>query len=133
MHHPIGFPGHVHPAILIFDRIRSPGTSTLQIVRAPGDDAPKGFRTAKPARYYDLDTTAAYTGRIRVCVRYRRRSLVGASAVRLFQRTEQAWTDRTVSLGTRRERVCGRSRSLGRYAIFARARTRTIATISPPG
>jgi hypothetical protein len=131
VHRPIGYPGRLHPATLIFDRIRSPGTSTLRIVRARGDDAPKGFRAGKPARYYDLATTAAYTGRIRVCVRYRRRSLADATAVRLFQRTEKTWTDRTVSLGTRSQRVCGRSPSLGRYAIFARIPKRTTAALSP--
>jgi hypothetical protein len=133
VHRPIGFPGRVHPATLIFDRIRSPGTSTMRIVRARGDDAPKGFRAAKPARYYDLDTTAAYTGRIRVCVRYDRRSLPGATAARLFQRTEKTWIDRTVSFGTRPQRVCGRSPSLGRYAIFAPTSKRTTAARSPSG
>jgi hypothetical protein len=120
VHHPIGFPGRVHPILLIFDRVRSAGTSTLQIVGARADDTPKGFRATKPARYYDLATTAAYTGRVRVCVRYDRRSFAGTAGVRLFQRTEKAWADRTVSLGTRRDRVCGRSSSLGRYAVFAR-------------
>lgn len=120
VHRPLGFPGRLHPVTLIFDTIRSPGRSTLRIVRAR-DDAPKGFRAGKPARYYDLATTASYTGRIRVCVRYRRQSFGEATTVRLFQQTKATWTDRTVSRGTRTRRVCGRSASLGRYAVFAAA------------
>jgi hypothetical protein len=121
VHRPVGSPGRLHPVTLTFDTIRSPGRSTLRIVRA-GDDAPKGFRAGKPAQYYDLATTARYTGRIRVCVGYRRQSFGKATTVRLFQQTKQTWTDRTVSLGTRTQRVCGRSASLGRYAVFAAAR-----------
>jgi hypothetical protein len=123
VHRPIGFPGRLHPVTLIFDTIARAGTSTLRIVRARPDDAPpKGFRAGKPARYYDLATTAAYRGRIRVCVRYRRQTFGGASALRLFQFTKRRWIDRTVALGTRPRRVCGRSPSLGRYAVFARIR-----------
>jgi hypothetical protein len=116
---------------VIFDRIRSAGTTTLQVVAARGDDTPEGYRPAKPARYYDLATTAAYTGRIRVCVRHPGRSIADASAVRLLQRTEKTWIDRTVSTGTRPQRVCGRSPSLGRYAIFVRTSGRTTAARLP--
>jgi hypothetical protein len=112
---------------LIFDTVRSRGRATLRIVRARPEGAPKGFRAGKPARYYDLATTAEYQGRIRVCVRYRRQTFGNASTVRLFQLTKKSWTDRTVSLGTRPQRVCGRSPSLGRYAIFARTPKRTTA------
>lgn len=106
------------PVALTFDRVTSAGTSRLRIVRArPG--APKGFRAGKPAEYYDLATTAAYTGRIRVCVRYSGQSFGHASVLKLFQRTKKAWTDRTVSHYTHTRRVCGRSASLGRYAVFA--------------
>jgi hypothetical protein len=55
-------------------------------------------------------------------VRYRRQSLGKATTVRLFQQTRKTWTDRTVSRGTRSHRICGRSASLGRYAIFAAGR-----------
>jgi hypothetical protein len=118
VHRPLGLPGRLHPVTLTFDTIRSSGTSTLRIVRARAD-APKGFRALKPAQYYDLATTARYTGRIGVCVRYRRQAPGKAATVRLFQQTKSTWTDRTVSRGTRSHRVCGRSGSLGRYALFA--------------
>jgi CSLREA domain-containing protein len=118
------------PATLTFDTIITPGTSSL-VIGTNGSPAPVGFLPSNPAMYYDLATTAEFSGPVQVCIAYEAAAFTREPSLRLF-RFAGSWVDVTESLDAASHTICGRDSALSTFAIFQQNLAPTVDTIGGP-
>jgi hypothetical protein len=118
------------PVSLTFDTVTWPGTSTLEISSA-GSPPPSGFATGDPATWYDIATTADFSGNVGVCIRYTGITYADEAALRLFHFEGGAWVDRTTSLDVATDTVCGSVASLSPFAVFQAGNRPPVADAGP--
>ncbi len=106
-----------NPVTLTFDNITDAGATTLNMSNT-GPASPAGFSLGTPPTFYDLSTSAAFTGNIEVCIDYMGIAFVDESALKLFHFESGAWVDVTTSLNTTTNIICGQVTSLSPFAIF---------------
>jgi hypothetical protein len=107
------------PATLTFAQVTQAGTTELTM-SSSGPPPPAGFQLGAPPTYYELSTTASYTGLIQVCINYNGVSFFDEAALRLFHFENGQWVDITSSLDTLNNVICGSTSSLSPFAIFQR-------------
>jgi hypothetical protein len=73
-----------------------------------------------PPTYYDLTTTAGFSGTVTVCINYSGVSFTDPSQLKLSHFEGGAWVDRTVSLDTGNRIICASVTSLSPFAVFER-------------
>jgi Tol biopolymer transport system component len=107
------------PATLTFDDVTSAGSTTLTS-SSTGPTAPSGFQTGSPATYYDISTTAGFTGNVSVCVSYDPAAYADPNAVSLwhYDTGASAWTDITSSVDTANDVVCGTTASFSPFTVL---------------
>lgn len=105
------------PVKLTFARILQAGETTL-ITSPTGPPPPPGFRLGDPPVYYEISTTAVFSGPIDIWIDYAGLSFANESALRLFHYEGGAWVDRTVSVDTAHDIIRGQVDSLSPFAIF---------------
>ena len=81
-----------------------------------GFPPPPRFQLRPGTRFYEISTTAAYTGPVSVCLAYDAGTHAGY-APHLFALTGGGWNDVTTTVGE--STVCGSAGSLGTFAVFA--------------
>jgi hypothetical protein len=77
---------------------------------------PAHFQLRPGTLFYDISTTAAYTGPVGVCLAYDAATYAGY-APHVFTFTDGRWKDITTTVGD--STVCGSAASLGTFAVFA--------------
>jgi ELWxxDGT repeat protein len=105
------------PVTLTFDNITAAGATTLN-VSDTGPASPAGFSLGTPPTFYDISTSATFTGNIEVCIDYSGIAYADESALKLFHYESGAWVDVTTSLNTTTDVICGEVTSLSPFAIF---------------
>jgi hypothetical protein len=100
---------------LSFSNVTQGGNTTLT-VSGTGAPPPSGFRLGNPPTYYQLSTTAVFSGSVTICINYSGISFGNASKLRLFHYANNAWVDVTTSNAN--QTVCGVVTSLSPFAIF---------------
>jgi uncharacterized delta-60 repeat protein len=105
------------PVILTFSNVSQEGNTTLTTSNT-GFAPPAGFSLGDPATYYDLATTASFSGSIVLCIDYTGVSLQDETQLRLFHFENGVWADRTVSLNSTDDVICANVTSLSPFAIF---------------
>jgi CSLREA domain-containing protein len=114
-----------------FASVTTAGLTTVDVLSsAPA--LPDGYLTTG-ALYYDLSTTATYTGTVTLCFDYTPGSLT--EPVRLLHFNGSAWVDITTSNDSLAGRVCGETSSLSPFALAtgtAAAVPETTITAGPP-
>ncbi len=105
------------PAVLTFADVTRAGTTTL-VSAASGPAPPSGFRTGTPAVFYNLATSAGYTGTIGVAVGFNAASFHHPAKVRLFHFENGAWVDRTIAINPSGAYAVARVASLSPFALF---------------
>lgn len=70
-------------ATLTFDEINEAGTSSLNISQ-DGESPPAGFMLGDPPVYYEINTTADYSGPIQVCIDYSEIDFANENALTLY-------------------------------------------------
>jgi hypothetical protein len=105
------------PADLTFTSVTGTGVTT---VFTEGNESapPTGFQAGTPSVYYDLGTTASYSGSIDVCIHYDGVEF-GSTTPDLFHYEDDAWTKVTTSQTPATKTVCGSVTSLSPFALFA--------------
>jgi hypothetical protein len=58
-----------NPVTITYDNVKDPGTTSLT-TSTKGPPPPAGFKVGSPPVYYNITTTATYSGSIKVCVKY---------------------------------------------------------------
>jgi hypothetical protein len=104
-------------ATLTFDQVTASGTTTLAS-SFTGVPPPNGFATGTPPTYYDIATTASFAGDIEVCINYSSVFFENENELRLYHYEDPEWVDRTTSLDTENDIICGRVSSLGLFSLF---------------
>lgn len=104
------------PVTLTFANIATPG-STSVTTGGTGNPPPEGFRLGSPPTYYDIQTTATFNGDIQICIDYGSTVYQNEPSLKLMHLEGGAWVDRTTSLDTEANRVCGTVASLSPFVI----------------
>jgi len=109
-------PGQV---TVTFADVTAAGNTTLTTSSAgPSPPTPSGFKLGTPPTYYDLTTTASFSGDVTVCINYNTITFNNVASLKLFHFVDPNWVDATVSLDTATQIICGRVTSLSPFAIF---------------
>jgi probable HAF family extracellular repeat protein len=102
------------PVTLTFSNVTQPGGTTLT-TSASGPVPPVGFDLGDPPMYYELATSASFTGPIEVCIDSTGISFSGPPT--LWHYEGGAWVNVTTSVNG--AIVCGSVTSLSPFALFA--------------
>lgn len=106
-----------NPATVTFSTVTEDGTTSLRTVTA-GPPPPQGFGLGFPPTYYDLTTTAAFSGAVGVCINYTGVSFVGSeSSLKLYHYENGTWVNRTASLNTANNIICASVTFLSPFVI----------------
>jgi hypothetical protein len=104
-----------------FETVTVAGAMTLTI-SATGPALPAEYAAGAPPRFYDLTTTATYTGSIAVCVNVNDVVFPPGSTLRLLHHSAGAWSDVTTTVAGKM--ACG---SVAALSLF------TVAGLTAPG
>lgn len=104
----------VGSARITFDSVSSPGDTTVT-VSASGSAVPSNFTLCDPPTYYNIETTASYSGPIDVCIHYP--DTCDESGLRLLHNDGGSWIDVTTSLDTSENIICGEVSSFSEFII----------------
>jgi hypothetical protein len=106
------------PVTLSFSNVTQAGTTSLT-TSSSGPAPPATFAVGSPAVFYELTTTAAYSGPITVCIDYTGITFPGGTP-QLFHYENGVWVDRTIT-PVNPPIVCGSVTSLSPFALFGPA------------
>jgi hypothetical protein len=104
---------------LTFDNVDASGETSVTTASV-GPPPPSGFKLTSPPVYYQITTTAAFSGNIRVCLSWTEGQVANESKVNLFHHENGFWiniTD-TASRNAVTNTVCGTTSSLSPFALF---------------
>ncbi len=117
------------PVTLTFANVAQPGVTTLT-TSSTGPAAPSGFQLGNPGVYYNLSTTATYTGSVMICINYS--GITFTQPPQLFHYQSGAWTNVTTSVNVTTMIVCGSTSSFSPFALFQPSAFPTTTSISAP-
>ena len=103
------------PATVTFTAVSGPGSTTVELLDEP--PALPGEFLQLGALFYDVETTATFTGPVTVCLGYDPDSLADPAAVALLHFENGAWVDVTGSNDPAAGLVCGDVSSLSPFAV----------------
>lgn len=109
-------------ASIEFGSVLTAGTTTISTSSTPDagvPSAPPQFKMNDPAVYYDVQTTAVFSGPVMLCFMWVEGQVANEVSARLFHYENGAWQD--VTFGgpdTVNNKICGSVTSLSPFAIF---------------
>lgn len=113
---------------LTFDNVSSAGTTTV-VQSNTGSPPPSGLQLGDPPVFFNITTTATFTGPVEVCINYTGTTFdPGAPLELLHGEPDGSWTIVTTSHNTADRIICG---SVTSFSPFVVAR-RTAAPAVPP-
>ncbi len=116
------------PATLSFGSVTQSGLTTLTTTSS-GPAPPPNFQLGNPPVYYNLATTAIFSGTIQVCINYS--GVAFTQPPHLFHFENGTWVDRTVSVDTVNHIICASIPSLSPFAIFQKVNLPPVAVAGP--
>jgi hypothetical protein len=112
--------GTVGGISLTFTQVVSAGSTTV-VESGAGAPPPTGFRIVGSSSgpvYWDIDTTATYSGPISVCIRYDQADVHGQEQnLRLRHDGGSGWEDITTSVDADTDIICGVTTSLSPFIV----------------
>jgi hypothetical protein len=126
---PDSSPGSVS---VTFDQVTTAGQTTVT-TSSSGPLPPTGFTLTTPPVYYEITTTATFTGNVRVCLSWNEGQVANEDEVRLFHWESTAWADITdaTSRNTVTNRLCGTTTSLSPFALFDVSPAGSLSSLAP--
>jgi len=115
------------PVTLTFANVTQPGVTTLT-TGPTGPPPPPGFQPGNPGVYYNLSTTATFTGSVAICINYA--AITFTQPPLLFHYQNAAWVNVTTSVNTTTKIVCGTTTSFSPFALFQPSAFPTTTAIS---
>ncbi len=103
-------------ATLTFDSVTDAGATTVT-TDDTGPGLPSGFQVGSPGTYYDISTTATFSGTVEICIDYSGVNYDSEAELKLLHFESGAWVDATTSLDTVNDIICGEVTSLSPFAI----------------
>ena len=117
---------------LTFSTVTVPGTTSVTSGTEPPGPAPSGFSLGYPAIYYDVATSAQFTGNIEVCFSYTGVTFRVGEEPRLVHYENGQPVDLPTTVNTAREIVCGTTLSLSPFSL-ASVPMQTVGIDVKPG
>lgn len=117
------------PVDLTFENISESGYTSLKVLDSV-PELPSGFMVDQSPTFYEIETTAAYSGPINISVNYSG-TFENESALRLLHCVNGAWEDCTTSIDIENHVIYGTVSSLSPFAIIQQ--TDRIPTAVPDG
>lgn len=116
-----------------FAEVVQAGVTTLATSLLGPD--PPGLVRGSPSIAYELTTSALFSGPVSVCIAHGNAAFADEAAVRLFQREDGVWRDRSASADPANRVVCAEVEGLSLFAVFNLNTPRGLhVTVSPaPG
>lgn len=105
------------PATLTFSNVTQAGETTLT-QSTSGPPPPSGFELGGASIYFDISTTAVFSGPVDLCVAYSDADVTDEANLKLFHYEGGAWADVTTSLDTVNNVLCGQVTSFSPFAVF---------------
>lgn len=118
------------PVQLLFSNINMSGNTSLMI-SSDGPPPPAGFAIGSPATYYNVSTTAGYSGPIQVCIDYSALT-VDESSLTLLHFDGTTWQDVTTSIDKTHHVICGETASLSPFVVASALAVDPSITWPPP-
>jgi alpha-tubulin suppressor-like RCC1 family protein len=112
--------GEPAPVELTFDNVTGGGETTVTsgtVGQGGGPPAPGGFRLGNPPTYYDVQTTATFTGSATLCFNYSGADYGNENILKLLHNENGLWVDVTTSLDTINDIICGTVTSLSPFLV----------------
>jgi large repetitive protein len=104
------------PMTVTFGTVTQAGQTNVTVSNT-GSAPPPNFQLGNPPTYYDLTTTATFTGGAVVCINYGGITFNNQSAIKLFHSENGVWVDRTTSTNTTTHTVCGTVSSFSPFIL----------------
>jgi Tol biopolymer transport system component len=105
------------PVSLTFAQVTAAGTTTLT-TSSQGTAPPQDFQLGSPPVYYELQTTATFTGLITICINYSGTTFAGTRNLRLFHGgAGGTWMDVTTTTNPATNTICGSVSSLSPFIV----------------
>lgn len=127
---PIDTTSGAAPVNVTYGSVTQPGITSL-ITSGTGAVPPAGFQLGSPAVYYDISTSATFTGSATVCINYSGITFSGTQPPQLFHLENGVWVNRTTSVDTTNKIVCGSVSSFSPFAIFQQIILPPVANAGP--
>lgn len=116
---------------LTFDQVDAPGETSVA-VSSGGPPPPTAFRLGSPPVYYDVTTTAVFSGAIEICFDYSAQTFNNENNLKLLHDDGSGWTDVTTSLDTDADVICGSTTSLSPFVVTELNVAPEVTTVSLP-
>ena len=120
--------GTTAPISLTFSNVTGGGTTTVTS-SSGGAPPPDGFKLGNPPTYYNISSTATFSGSVQLCIDYSGVQYSNASTLKLMHFTGGAWVDVTTSNDTSRNVICG---TTPHFSPFVVVESRYSASIQSP-
>jgi len=116
---PVDNGGNAGSVSVTFASVSGAGETAVSISDS-GPGAPDGFALAGTPAYYQLSTTAAYSGPVSVCLPYDTTAYPDPRPVQLFHWNGVGWDDITSAADAANATICGDSDSLALFIVAGR-------------
>jgi probable HAF family extracellular repeat protein len=113
--------GEPSPISLTFSNVTGSGTTTVtsgSIGNGSGPPPPSGFRLGNPKNYFDISTTATFSGPVTICISYAGTTFGNESQLKLLHGDGSGnWTDVTTLRDTQNKIICGSVTSFSPFLV----------------
>jgi hypothetical protein len=119
-------------ATVTYSNVSQEGQTTVT-QSSSGTQPPSGFKLGAPPTYYNVSTTAQFSGQVEVCLRWQEGQFNKEKNLKLFHYDGTNWTDIT-ELGypdTINNIICGLTNSFSDFAIFEKKQVEAVIDVKP--
>ncbi|NIT75388.1 MAG: hypothetical protein GWO44_00415, partial [Thermoplasmata archaeon] len=109
--------GEPSSVTLTFDTVTTAGETTVA-TSSTGPPPPLGLKLGNPPTYYEIDTTAGFSGSVEICIHYAGISFGNESRLKLMHFDGTRWVDITTSLDTDNDIICGTTTHFSTFVLF---------------
>ena len=104
---------------MTFEQVDEAGETSVQ-VSSQGPPPPAGFKLTNPPVYYEIQTSATFTGAVRICLGWQEGQIANEDNARVFHFENNQWVDVTdpASRDAVNNRVCATATSLSPFALM---------------
>ena len=105
------------PVSLSFSNVVAPGVTSMASQES-GPPPPQGFQVGDAPVYFDISTTATFSGAVELCYDYSGDGITDDADLKLFHFENEEWTDVTTSHDAVNDVICGQVSSFSPFALF---------------
>jgi Leucine-rich repeat (LRR) protein len=114
---PVDETSQTTPVEVTFDAVNRSGNTSLATTDN-GPEFPGGFAYGDPITYYDISTTAEFSGPVQIAIDYSGMVFANEEGLRLMHYENQQWNDVTTMLDTENDMIYGEVMMLSSFGIF---------------